>query len=218
MKKIGKLLSAAVCCLGFAICILVALMFILDRDGDISNLVWTKSAVESYNKSPETFSVEYIKAYDDAYFTEDGYFSVSASRRIPSIDQWQMTLRYNRSTVDELSRHGKIKEPEKEDLFTFTLTDNTGKVYSDFSYLKQIKGRYTYYRLVFDNVNIKKVDEIKINIYLTANDSEPELVGELPLFYSELPRDTYNFKKEMPENMNPTAGLMSSEQLSGKER
>lgn len=217
MKKIGKFISTAVCCLAVAIIILVFLMFYLGRDGDISKLVWTQDVLDSYNSSPEHFEVEYIKSLDDHYFTEDGYISISSTRRITSTGQWQMTIRYNESTLESMVQDRKLSSVPSGDVFTFRLVDDGGVTYDDFSYIKTVKGRYTYYRLVFDNVNIRKVDEIDIYIYLlkdVVNGVYPEHPYErLPLYYAEMPRDSYDYKSELPDDRKPTQELLPSTEL-----
>ncbi|MBR6513465.1 MAG: hypothetical protein IKT46_01395 [Clostridia bacterium] len=218
MKKIGSILSWTVTGIAIAIVILIAVLFALDGDGDISKLTWTEEMIEEYEKYPEEFRVEYIKAYEDERtFTEDGYFSVSKSRYIPALSQWQFTIRYNHSTLRYLSEERGEEMAVEDDHFTFALVDDKGNVYRDFEYKKETKGRYTYYRLVFDSVNIKKVDDIQIMIYCIADIEGEELpkiaVGKLPLYYSVFERKDYKFKKELPEDMKPTEGFTSGDEL-----
>ena len=217
MKKLGSIMSWSVTALAGLIVLLIIILFTFDADGDISNLVWNEEMIEEYQKYPGEFRVEYIKVYDERTFTEDGYFSVSKSRFIPVLSQWQFTVRYNHSTLEYLSEERGEDMPIEEDHFTFALTDNEGNVYRDFTYTRETKGRYTYYRLVFDDVNIRKVGDIQIMIYCIDDmegDRLPDIaVGKLPLYYSELEREDYKFEKELPADMKPTEGFVSGEEL-----
>lgn len=217
MKKLGSILSWSVTAIAGLIVLLIIILFAFDADGDISSLTWSEAMIEEYQKYPEEFRVEYIKVYDERTFTEDGYFSVSKSRYIPSLSQWQFTVRYNHSTLEYLSlERGKDMSVE-DSHFTFALVDNEGNVYRDFTYKRVTEGRYTYYRLVFDNVNMRKVGDIQIMVYciddMKGNELPDIAVGKLPLYYSELEREDYKFEKELPEGMKPTEGFVSGEEL-----
>ena len=217
MKKLGSILSWSVTAIAGLIVLLIIILFAFDADGDISSLAWSEAMIEEYQKYPEEFRVEYIKVYDERTFTEDGYFSVSKSRYIPSLSQWQFTVRYNHSTLEYLSlERGKDMSVEGSH-FTFALVDNEGNVYRDFTYKRVTEGRYTYYRLVFDNVNMRKVGDIQIMVYciddMKGNELPDIAVGKLPLYYSELEREDYKFEKELPEGMKPTEGFVSGEEL-----
>ncbi len=217
MKKLGSILSWGMTALAGVIVLLLIILFACDGDGDISRLVWSEEMIEEYQKYPEEFRVEYIKVYDERTFTEDGYFSVSKSRYIPNLGQWQFTVRYNHSTLEYLSEERDEEMPIEDDHFTFALVDNEGTVYRDFTYKRVTEGRYTYYRLVFDNVNMRKIGDIQIMIYCLDDmkgDELPEIaVGKLPLYYSELEREDYKFEKELPEEDKPTEGFLPDEEL-----
>ncbi len=217
MKFIGKILSWFMTALAAFVVILLIIMFALDGDGDISKLSWTDGMIEMYQSYPDDFYVEYIKVYDDRYFTEDGYFSVSKSRHIPSLEQWQFTVRYNHSTLEYMSEERGEAMPIEDDHFTFALVDNEGNVYRDFLYKRETKGRYSYYRLIFEGVSIRKIDDIQIMVYCIDDmegDELPEVsVGKLPLYYSELEREEYKFEKELPRDMKPTQGFISGKEL-----
>ncbi len=217
MKKLGSILSWSVTVLAGLIVLLIIILFACDADGDISTLVWSEEMISEYQKYPDEFRVEYIKVYDERTFTEDGYFSVSKSRYVPTLDQWQFTVRYNHSTLEYLGEERGVNMPVEDSHFTFALVDNDGTVYRDFTYKRLTEGRYTYYRLVFDNVNMRKVGDIQIMIYCIDDikgDELPEIsVGKLPLYYSELEREDYKFEKELPEGMKPTEGFLPDEEL-----
>lgn len=217
MKKLGSIMSWSVTALAGVIVLLIIILFACDGDGDISRLAWTEAMIEEYEKYPGEFRVEYIKVYDERSFTEDGYFSVSKSRYIPALGQWQFTVRYNHSTLEYLGQERGETLAAEDSHFTFALVDNEGTVYRDFTYKRITEGRYTYYRLIFDEVKMRKIRDIQIMIYCIDDmegDELPEIaVGKLPLYYSELEREDYKFKKELPEGGKPTEGFLPSEEL-----
>lgn len=217
MKIVGKVLSFIMCALAVLICVVMIVMNLTDGDGAVSRIAWTEEMIEEYRSYPDSFSIEYVTAYEERYFTSDGYFSVSCGRYIPDCDQWQFTLRYNKSTLEALGEERGAEMSPDKDHFTFALIDNEGRVYRDFLWKRADKGRYTYYRLIFDGIDISAADDVQIMIYCIDDIEGDELpalaVGKLPLYYSELPRENYDFKKELPENMEPTPGFISGDRL-----
>jgi len=214
---VGKLISFIICLIGIGLCVLVGVMSIVDADGEISDIVWTEKALDEYRNNPDGFRVEYYKAYEDHYFTEDGYFSVSKIRYMPTVSQWQMTVRYNKSTIENLNYDYGLKLDTEDDNFTFALVDNTGKLYTDFEYRKTVKGRYTYYRIVVEDLSVIKLDEVGIRIYFTKDIKDGEYpekpLAELPMYNSQMPRNEYKFKKELPEDDKPDKDLLPASEL-----
>ncbi len=217
MKRIGKALSFIMCALAVLICVAVIVLSVTDGDGDISDIAWTEEMIEEYNAYPDSFYIEYVKAYEERYFTDDGYFSVSEGRYVPECDQWQFTIRYNKSTLEALSKERGEEMSVDDDHFTFALFASDGTVYRDFLYKKHTEGRHIYYRLIFDGVDISNVDDIKIMIYCIDDIEGGELpklaVGRLPLFDVGLPREDYNYKKELPADLKPSSGFRSGKEL-----
>lgn len=215
--SLGKLISGFICCLGIGLCIFVFTMSALDSDGKISHIIWNDTAIEEYETNSQGFTVEYYKVYEDHYFTEDGFFSVSKIRYMPTIGQWQMTVRYNKSTLERLSQDLGREIDRENDVFTFALVDDEGNMYTDFQYKKTVKGRYTYYRIIFDGLSIRTTDELNLRIWFSEdiqNGEYPEAnLGQLPVYNSQMPRDVYKFKKELPENNKPTEGILSGDEL-----
>lgn len=214
---VGKLISWFICALVIGLCLLVVVMSFVDADGSISDIIWTQEALTEYENNSDVFRVDYYKVYEKHYFTEDGYFSVAKIRYLPMIEQWQMTVRYNRSTIDNLNRdYGRSLNADDEN-FTFAFVDNNGEMYTDFKYKKTVKGRYTYYRIVLDDLSVIKLDEVKIRVYFAdeiENGVYPEkYIGELPLYNSGMAMDEYKFAKELPKDNTPETSLLTSDQL-----
>lgn len=217
MKRIGKIISGLICFIAVGSCVFIFVMSFIDADGEISNIVWTEEALAEYNKRPDSFVVDYYDVYEDHYFTEDGYFSVSKIRYMPDISQWQMTVRYNKSSIENLSLDYDRKLSETDNEFVFAIMDNEGVLYKEFSYIKTVKGRYTYYRLVFDDIDIKKLNELNLHIYFADDIKDGEYpeknIGVLPVYNAKMPRDEYDFEDELPEDNKPTKGLLSGDTL-----
>ena len=64
---------------------------------------------------------------------------------------------------------------------------------------------------------MRKIENIQILIYCVDDiegDTLPDIsVGKLPLYYSELEREDYDFKKELPRDMKPQEGFLPDEEL-----
>ncbi len=73
----------------------------------LSDLLWTKSVHEAYtaNSNLSVYEQEPIES-----IAKDGYFSVSDIRYIPDAQTFQLTVRYNNSSIEALERHLIEKE------------------------------------------------------------------------------------------------------------
>ena len=110
---------------------------------------------------------------------------------VDGIDQIQVTLRYNKSTIERINKAITAENIEREkvglapfstlsteaqDLFTFRLTDGKGNYYDGQSVKYDTRFMYRYHRLVFNEVDL-----------LGADGSYPEgLMVEIALNVEEL--------------------------------
>jgi len=144
-------------------------------------MLWTQSDIDAYNDSDGNFTVYYQEP--EAQFGKDGRFSIYHVKYIPVTDQIQITLRYNRSTVESLKKDlitlytpgDSATDEEKaiaendlaealalagETPFAFILRDNTGKIYSDYYISSYTSGLYTYVRLAYDGVELFNTEKV----------------------------------------------------------
>lgn len=126
-------------------------------------ILWTDEATAAYEESGGALVI-YTQEQDDA-MGKDGRFSVYSVKLIPEIDEVQLTVRYNRSTVkalreqtesaytDEAARDAALALIDEEP-FVYLLRDNDNNVYTDYTEYSYTEGLYTYVTLAFDNVKL----------------------------------------------------------------
>lgn len=113
---------------------------------------------------------------DRVYYTENN-------------SQLQFMLRYN-----TLSNYYKELDFSEGDRFEFELTDGEGKHYTDYSFITDEGLMYKYFRVAFDNVDVK-VDNLYVIVYHVSEDGRDE-IGRCIAWDIEGPREEYELKKE----------------------
>lgn len=236
LKTIKVILIAAI------FIMLAALVYLLwtERDpASMRRLAWTREAVEAYERSPDGFRVSSVTGFDGRTYSQDGAVGVSRVARVVDLDEWQILVRYNDSTLRELEKtRGTVGYADTE-RFIFTLTDDLGNVYTDYHFVAAESSRHNYLRLIFDGVpltfsseqddgeggtrtSVRRVREMTLCIYC-REDVGPD--GELPAspaYFAYVYSDAaaqYDYKglsKELPDG-EPTQGIRSSAELYGKE-
>lgn len=129
-----------------------------------TEIVWTEKAAAAYSSLGGKLTV-YTEDLDDT-LGKDGRFAVYGVKLIPDIDQIQLTVRYNRSTVKALREETEKKytndaeralalEKIDERPFVFLLRDDKNNVYTSYSFADYVDdGLYTYVTLAFDDVKL----------------------------------------------------------------
>ena len=128
-----------------------------------TGIIWTEKARAAYETSGEGLKI-YTEEQDDT-IGKDGRFSVYGVKLIPEIDEVQLTVRYNRSTVkalveqtesaytDEAERAAALSLIDDEP-FVFILRDNENNVYTNYAATSYTEGLYTYVTLAFEDVKL----------------------------------------------------------------
>ena len=234
-KILRKTFSYALTVLALAV--IAFLVWRISSTGDpkaFKSFLWNDISIEAYNESPESFkALQYVR---NDNLTPNGKFSASSVYFVPSIGQFQMTLRYNDSTVKklvnelmteyELKNANEVKEKfgvyentEKE-LFVFTLSDNLGNVYTDYQVVSGTKYMYNYRRIIFDNIdmNATKVtekdgetlteafEELYLNIYFIDDVQLSAPYAILTVYDTEHDHSPVDLKK-YPSNDTPSKNL-----------
>lgn len=235
----GKILKKTVIfCLEFlAILVFAVLIWRVFSTNDpktVTKFLWNEAGIEAYNKTPGEFlAYEYDHNNN---LTPDGKFAASSVYFVPLTGQFQITLRYNDSTVKYLieelmNEHGLSKEgvaeefgitenTEKE-LFVFTLTDNLGNTYTDYEYISDTRYMYNYRRLIFDGIdmsaarNVEKNGEIVtekfeylvLNVYFIDDVLLSKPYGTMPVYDNAFEHVPVDLDKYMFKNNTPTQEL-----------
>ena len=147
----------------FLIALMVIRLVSSKSPASMKTMIWNDTAKNAYATMGDAFTVERILSSDS--FSEDSMFSVDMITYAPSIGQLQFTVRYN----NRVSRYLEKDYPGSSDLsgetYVFVLKDHLGNVYTDYTYTKDARSGYTYRHLIFDNVTVEDVTEIKVHVY-----------------------------------------------------
>ena len=231
-KIIRWLLLAA--CLG--VILAMVLMIWTARDpGSVSGLLWTQDALELYEADPGYFRVTAYKGFEDRNYSQDGRFGYSKTVKIEDMNQWQVLVRYN----DVVLRDLDDTDYADGERFVYTLEDDLGNVYTEYSYVWEKTTRHTFVRLAFDSVEesyryeetdgdgnsktkVDRIGELKLNVYC-REDVKDGVYPERPEAVMYIWGDgtgVYEYKKvrkDLPDDMQPTDGLCHSSTLTEKE-
>ena len=175
MRLFGRVVKWSISLLLCVICgILLWRVFFSGDPEEVKYLVGNDALYEAYDEHGKNLVLQY--QMQDTITTAEynrGYFSVTQYVFIPEAKQVQLVFRYNNSTIKNLARDYKLaKIPDKsEELFDVTLlttkdltpdnrddNDNTEALkmerYFPSAATRTETSLYTYYRFVFDNIEV----------------------------------------------------------------
>lgn len=216
----------------FAVLFMAALLYRIFLTGDTAfskKFLWTESSISAYNKSPEEFKSYYYKRPNN--MTEDGKFSASNIYFTPSISQFQITIRYNDSTLRKLADEYKLEKIPDGEVFVFTLSDNLGNIYTEYKYTEDTKSLYNYRRVVFDGIDMnsiktteeedgktkeEKFSELYINIYFTEDVVLSKPYGKITVYDNNFYHEPIDLSKHISKNNTPSV-LKNKIQYKAKE-
>ena len=155
--------------------------------GKAAELIWTETsyaAYEEYGSDLLIYTQDVGKVFD-----KDGKFSIYELRYIPATEEIQLTIRYNKSTLDVLAEELTEDAMERlgddfteadivnaQDLpempFVFAMRDDKGNIYTESEYITFTKGRYTYIRIAFSDIDLFNVEKGTPTSYFPTPDVE----------------------------------------------
>lgn len=241
MKILYKIIKGLLLASCAAIILALVLTVWTARDpGTVSGLLWTKEALELYESDPEYFRVTAYKGFEDRNYSQDSRFGYSRTVKIDDLGQWQVLVRYNDAVLRDLAdERGQVDYADGE-RFVYTLQDEFGHVYTEYSYLTAKGPRHTFVRLAFDGVEesfvsevtnengdkrtkVDRIGELRLNVYCredVKDGSYPETPEAVMYIWGD-GTGMYEYtkvKKDLPRDMEPTKGLCKSAGLIGKEK
>ncbi len=89
---------------------------------------------------------------------KDGRAAVSDVVYIKEQKQLQFTLRFNKSTYEALSEEYGISAENGSMPWEFVLREGDGTLLRGFSYISDVSGRYTFFRVAFDGVDLFRTE------------------------------------------------------------
>ena len=184
---------------------------------EVKYLMGNDALYEAYEKHGNDLVLQY--QMQDTITTAKynrGYFSVTQYVFIPEAKQVQLVFRYNNSTIKHLAQDYKLAEiPDKsEELFDLTLITTTDKTpenrednqnndalaierYYPSAATRTETSLYTYYRFVFDNIEVTP-DMLYVfaDIYYEGDlDYDKRPLGTLCLYDDESPWVSYKLSR-----------------------
>jgi hypothetical protein len=185
MKLFWKIVKYIFYTIIFGVCGLVIFRSCIMFDyypSEMKEILWTDSAKRVYENDPKNFKaytwdLSYI--YDDS---QEGNFFASSQVILPTVEQFQITLRFNDSTLKKYSE--KYSKNIEDIEFEYYLSDNNGKHYPLTTMITdRAFNLYNYVRLVFDGVDTTSVTHLYLDIYFKGEaDLESRPVTSLLLF------------------------------------
>ncbi len=216
-KIIKKAVKYFFILIGVTVFVSLLLRIFIAGDTNFSKaFLWTERSITAYNENPESFDVYYYKRPDN--ISLDGKFSASSVYFIPSISQIQLTVRYNNSTIDKLIKDYNLEKTPTGELFVFTLSDNLGNVYTEYTYTEDKMNMYNYRRVVFESVDMnatktveedgiqteKKFEELTINIYYKDEVLLSEPYSKMTVYDANFYHEPFDFSKYIPKDNKPS--------------
>ena len=227
-KIIGKTLLYTLRLVAFSvIAILLWRIFSGGVPKSLQTYVWTDEAYGIYTQDPDNYSIYHYKRNDN--LSKDGKFMASYVYYVTETGEFQITLRYNNSTLKKLAEDYKLEDIPSGEPFVFTLTDQNGKVYTEYEYYSAKKNLYNYRKLIFkgidmapltvepadldrgdDEINREKEEKEKVNLTLKVYYKDDVLLSAP---YSELTVFDYSFYHEpVPADYKKTAMTFTDRQ------
>ena len=133
---------------------------IMDASDVLSGITPTDGAKAAYAAGDE------ILTHDpDQRMSSDGYMHVYSMIYIPSAKEFQITVKYNKSVYEKLGATA-------EEGFGFKLFNTeTEEENTDYTQTRDTEERYSYYRLVFENVGFSENADLELVMFPKGNDS-----------------------------------------------
>ena len=218
MRMFGRVVKWSISLLLCVICgILLWRVFSAGDPKEVKYLVGNEALYEAYDEHGKDLVLQY-QMQDTITLAEynRGYFSVTQYVFIPEAKQVQLVFRYNNSTIKHLAQDYKLAEiPDKsEELFDLTLVttkdltpdnreDNESndalaiERYYPSTATRTETSLYTYYRFVFDNIEVTP-DMLFVfaDIYYEGDlDYDKRPYGTLCLYDDESPWVEYKLSR-----------------------
>ena len=149
-----------------------------------SEYLWNEKTLQAYHESGDDFKVMSQKmstymwqdpdtgenktierdTFNGGKEIGDETMRISSMYYTEAAGQVQVTLRWNQNAKKDVMEKYKLSELPSGELFYFVLTDEKGNAYGEVSYTTGSRYVYTYRRLLFENVDISKVNELYLNM------------------------------------------------------
>jgi hypothetical protein len=225
MSKAGKVakISFKVVILGISLFIYSFFIFRLcstqEAPKSVSSIVWNETTRAAYQANPDEFQI--LSQEPSTFITDNGRFWISDVVYLPQAKQLQLTIKYNDSTLKYLKEaltkqqaeaqttqnDGGADQPLPEivlpdEPFDYSLLDNSGVRYHEYTSAADRAQNYNYRRLVFENIEIPEHAAYYVDMYYVgAIDYSAIPYGSLMAWNTSQDTETLETKKYLPDDL-----------------
>lgn len=222
MSKAGKIAKITFKTVILAISFFIYAFFIFrlcstqDAPESVSSIVWNDTARAAYLSDPDAFQI--LSQEPSTIITDDGRFWISNVVYLPQAKQLQLTIKYNDSTLkylrEALARNANANDPDAaetvsaddivlpDEPFDYSVLDNSGVRYQEYSSIADHEQNYNYRRLVFENITVPEHAAYYIDMYYVgAIDYSAVPYGSLLAWNTSLDVEELEAEKYLPEDL-----------------
>ncbi len=151
--------------------LLLGRMVLMQPPEAFTGLTFTEGVFEAYDEgklSAELYTPD--DRFDDGVKIDGklfkGRYHISNVAISHTTNEVQFTFRYNsRSTINTLMTLYSLTERPTGEVFVFTLTDNNGRTYTDYTYTSVSRLLYEFRRIIFEDVDLTDIKNLYLNVY-----------------------------------------------------
>ena len=176
---------------------LVIRMILSQPPKAMKQAVWDDTLLTAYQTAKdggEALELNQISTPNS--FSESSMFSVYTILYAPDVKQLQMTVRYNNRALNYLVQDypdAQALIDADAEIYVFNLSYRVNdelKTVNTYKYVKDEKAGYTYYRLIFDGIDLEGVAGMTVNAcYVGRPDVPEETITVYSTGYSVIPFD-----------------------------
>ena len=222
-KIIRKTISITLKLLALAVFVFLIIRMNMGNDPKQSKtFVWTENSITAYNNDPSSFKAYLYKHPDN--FSHDGLFSATNVYFVPSIGQFQISVRYNDSTLKYIAEEYKLDKVPTGEQFIYIITDTYGNTYTDYTITHFDKNIYNFNRIVFEGIDLNATknnttgEEITtegvefyllLNVYYVDDVVLSSPLGVIPIYDTEFYHEPIDISKNLFKDNKATSGYSS---------
>lgn len=223
MSNAGKIAKITLKTLILGISLFIYAFFIFrlcstqEAPESVSSVVWNETACAAYAADPDGFQI--LTQEPATFITDDGRFWISDVVYLPQAKQLQLTVKYNDSTLKYLKQAlaNQTSDPNSTDTaavlsaddiilpdepFDYSVLDNSGTRYHEYTAAADRVQNYNYRRLVFENIVIPENAAFYIDMYYVgAVDYAAIPYGSLLAWNTALDIEEVEAESVLPDDM-----------------
>ena len=191
-----------------------------DAPESVSSIVWNETTRAAYAADPDGFQI--LTQEPSTFITDNGRFWISDVVYLPQAKQLQLTIKYNDSTLKYLKEALEKQQADAlaaetgdagedqvlpeivlpDEPFDYSILDNSGNRYHDYSSIADRKQNYNYRRLVFENIEIPEHAAFYVDMYYVESiDYSAIPYGSLMAWNTSQDTETLETKKYLPDDL-----------------